>query len=158
MRYSNRLGFFIELKGINTKQKINVFRREEIFPRGKRIWLVTRSITGVINNTAIYFSVKHMAIGDMTMIAASSTIFVFIYGKLLLKEPIQKLNILNIVLVLCGILLITKPTFIFGSDDTDAYAKDGLAVYAVGILTTLSIFMFPVISISLRALKGIKIP
>ena len=121
------------------------------------MWLLTRSITGVINNTVIYFPVKHMPIGDMTMIAASSTIFVCMYGKLLLKEPIQKLNILNICLVLCGILLITKPTFIFGRDDNDSYSKDDLAVYAVVILTTLSIFMFPVISISLRALKGIKI-
>ena len=99
-----------------------------------------------------------MAIGDMTMIAASSTIFVCIYGKLLLKEPIQRLNIFNIVLVLCGILLITRPTFIFGIDDTDTYAKDNLTVYALAILTTLSILMFPVISISLRALKGISVP
>ena len=125
-----------------------------MFPRGKRVWLVIRSITGVINNTVIYFSVKHMAIGDMTTIAASSTIFVCIYGKFLLKEPIQKLNILNIVLVLCGIVLITKPTFIFGCHNTDLYTKDDLSVYAVAILTTLSILMFPVISISLRALKG----
>ena len=58
-----------------------------------------------------------MPIGDMTMIAASSTVFVCIYGRILLKEEISKINILNILLVLSGIFLITKPSFIFGDFD-----------------------------------------
>lgn len=95
-----------------------------------------------------------MPIGDMTMIASSSTIFVCIYGRIFLKEPILKMNLLNIFIVLCGILLITKPTFIFGRDDDDLYSNDKMTVYAVTILTVLSVFLFPAVSISLRALKG----
>ena len=97
-----------------------------------------------------------MPVGDMTMIAASSTIFVCVYGRIFLKEPILKVNILNVFLVLCGILLITRPTFIFGHQDVDVYANDKLSVYAVIILSALSIFMFPAISISLRALRGME--
>ena len=112
---------------------------------------------GIINSAAIYFAVKHMPIGDMTMIAASSTIFVCVYGRIFLSEPIQKINVFNIALVLIGILLITKPRFIFGNDDDSVYETDELALYAVGTLTALSIFIFPNISIALRALKGIYV-
>ena len=91
------------------------------------------------------------------MIASSSTLFVCIYGRIFLKEPILKINLLNIFLVLCGILLITKPTFIFGSNDADLYSNDKMTIYAVTILTVLSVFLFPAISISLRALKGIEL-
>ena len=115
---------------------------------------MTRSVIGIINSIAIYFAVKHMPIGDMTMIASSSTLFVCIYGRIFLKEPILKINLLNIFLVSCGILLITKPTFIFGREDDDLYSNDKTTIYAVAILTVLSIFLFPAISISLRALKG----
>ena len=97
-----------------------------------------------------------MPIGDMTMIAASSTIFVCVYGRIFLNEQISKVNILNIFLVLCGILLITRPTFIFGEENLSIYSNDKLAVYAFTILSVLSIFMFPAISISLRALKGME--
>ena len=107
-----------------------------------------------MNNTTGYFAVKHMPIGDMTMIAASSTFFACIYARIFLKEPIQKLNLLNIGFVLVGILLIAKPPFIFGGDDEDLYAKDHLAVYAVTILTIQSIFLYPNVFIALRALKG----
>ena len=112
---------------------------------------------GIINSAAIYFAVKHMPIGDMTMIAASSTIFVCVYGRIFLSEPIQKINVFNIALVLIGILLITKPSVIFGNDDDSVYETDELALYAVGTLTALSIFIFPNISIALRALKGIYV-
>ena len=88
------------------------------------------------------------------MIASSSTIFVCIYGRIFLKEPILKINLLNIFLVLCGILLISRPTFIFGRDENDLYSNDKMAMYAVSILAVLSVFLFPAISISLRALKG----
>ena len=98
-----------------------------------------------------------MPIGDMTMIAASSTIFVCVYGRIFLSEPIQKINVFNIALVLIGILLITKPSVIFGNDDDSVYETDELALYAVGTLTALSIFIFPNISIALRALKGIYV-
>ena len=95
-----------------------------------------------------------MPIGDMTMIAASSTVFVCIYGRIFLKEEISKINILNILLVLSGIFLITKPSFIFGNLDEDAYTNDKLSIYAITILAVLSIFLFPAISISLSALRG----
>ena len=98
-----------------------------------------------------------MPIGDMTMIAASSTIFVCVYGRIFLSEPIQKINVFNIALVLIGILLITRPSVIFGNDDDSVYETDELALYAVGTLTALSILIFPNISISLRALKGIYV-
>ena len=132
-------------------------RKDNVFPYGKRTWLLVRSVVGIINSAAIYFAVKHMPIGDMTMIAASSTIFVCVYGKIFLSEPIQKINVFNIALVLIGILLITKPRFIFGNDDDSVYETDELALYAVGTLTALSIFIFPNISIALRALKGIYV-
>ena len=133
---------------------IPCFRKEPIFPTRKRAWLIVRSVIGLINNTVGYFAVKHMPIGDMTMIAASSTFFACIYARIFLKEPIKLLNLSNIVFVIVGILLISKPPFIFGGDENDIYSKDNLAKYAVAILTAQSIFLSPNIFIALRALKG----
>ena len=76
------------------------FRKEPIFPTGKRAWLIVRSVIGLINNTVGYFAVKYMPIGDMTMIAASSTFFACIYARIFLKEPIKLLNLSNIVFVI----------------------------------------------------------
>ena len=101
-----------------------------------------------------YFAVKHMPIGDMTMIAASSTFFACIYARIFLKEPIKILNLLNIGFVIIGILLIAKPPFIFGGGQNDIYAKDELAIYAVTILTAQSVFLYPNVFIALRALNG----
>ena len=136
------------------KNDIPCFRKEPIFPIGKRAWLIVRSVIGLINNTVGYFAVKHMPIGDMTMIAASSTFFACIYARIFLKEPIKLLNLSNILFVIVGILLISKPPFIFGGDENDIYSKDNLAKYAVAILTAQSIFLSPNIFITLRALKG----
>lgn len=133
------------------------FRKEPIFPVGKRTWLLVRSVIGLINNTVGYFAVKHMPIGNMTMIAASSTFFACIYARIFLKEPIKLMNLLNIGFVLIGILLISKPPFIFGGDENDIYSKDSLAKYAVAILTAQSIFLYPNIFIALRSLKGNQI-
>ena len=119
-----------------------------------RTWLLVRSIIGSINNTVGYFAVKHMPIGDMTMIAASSTFFACIYARIFLKEPIKILNLFNIGFVIVGILLIARPPFIFWGGKNDIYAKDELAIYAVTILTAQSIFLYPNIFIALRALKG----
>ena len=136
------------------KNVMPCFRKEPIFPTGKRAWLIVRSVIGLINNTVGYFAVKHMPIGDMTMIAASSTFFACIYARIFLKEPIKLLNLSNILFVIVGILLISKPPFIFGGDENDIYSKDNLAKYAVAILTAQSIFLSPNIFIALRALKG----
>ena len=103
-----------------------------------------------------YFAVKHMPIGDMTMIAASSTFFACIYARIFLKEPINKLNLLNIGFVLCGVMLIAKPPFIFGGNENDIYSKDDLAIYAISIFTVQNLFFYPNIFIALRALKGKK--
>ena len=96
-----------------------------------------------------------MPLGDQTMIAASATFFACIYARIFLKEPIKLLNLLNIGFVICGIVLIAKPPFIFGGDDNDIYSEDPLAVYAVSILTAQNVLLYPNIFIALRALKGI---
>ena len=119
------------------------------------MWLMLRSVIGAVNNSAGYFAVKHMPIGDMTMISASSTFFTCIFARIFLKEPIKKLNLINIVFVLGGIMLIARPPFIFGGEN-DLYTKDPLAVYAVTILTVQTIFFYPNIYIALRAIKGKK--
>ena len=94
-----------------------------------------------------------MPIGDMTMIAASGTFFTCIFARIFLKEPIKKLNLLNIVFVLGGIMLIARPPFIFGGEN-ELYTNDPLAVYAVTILTFQQIFLYPNIFIALSAFKG----
>ena len=48
---------------------------------------------------------------------ATAPIFTVISARIFIKEPICKLDLFNIVLVIAGIILVVKPPFIFGNSD-----------------------------------------
>ena len=60
---------------------------------------------------------KHMPLGDVSIISASATFFTCISARIFLKEAIDKLNLINIVFVLGGLILIVQPPFIFSVEN-----------------------------------------
>merc|ERR1719319_1279776 len=52
-----------------------LYRGEDVFPRGKRLVLVVRSVMGASNLVIHFYGLKHMPIADANMISAASPIW-----------------------------------------------------------------------------------
>ena len=75
-----------------------------------------RSVMGATNLIIHFYGLKHMPMADVNMISAGSPVWVVIFARIFLKEPLIMFDIINIFVTLLGILFIIKPPFIFGYD------------------------------------------
>ena len=85
------------------------------------------------------------------MITATSPLYTVFFARLFIKEPIFKVDILNVFFVGIGIILIAKPPFIFGK--SILYFQDMEATYALAALIASAILLGPNIFITLRLVK-----
>ena len=129
-------------------------RRQPIFPKGKRLQLLGRSICGTAAITVGNCALRHMPMGDLSMIGSTSTFFVCISAWIFLKEPIDKLNMINIMFVLGGIVMIVQPPFIF-NNDYQLYSQDAMALYSAIAQICSAVLLQPNSMVLLRSLKGI---
>lgn len=95
---------------------IVIWKNQEIFPKGKRLILVLRSFVGATGLMLSFYAFRHMPLADASVIVFSVPVFVCIFAYIFLKEPCGVFNIITIVLSLIGVILIKRPTFIFGKD------------------------------------------
>lgn len=84
---------------------------------GERIYLVLRAIIGFMATASAYTSYRLVPLADASAIIFSAPVFVSIFARILLNEACGIPQILNILLTVIGVMLIAKPTFIFGSID-----------------------------------------
>ena len=96
---------------------------------------------------------KHMPLGDVSIISSSSTFFTCIAARIFLKEAIDKLNLINIVFVLGGLILIVQPPFIFATQN-NAYLDDPYALYAAIAMVVEAVFVESISFVLIRSLKG----
>ena len=89
------------------------------------------------------------------MISATSPMFTVFFAKWFLKEPILKIDLINIIIVFTGIILIVKPPFIFGW--TELYTNDPQAKWAVLGTIVSCVFLQSNVLVVLRQLKGLLI-
>jgi drug/metabolite transporter (DMT)-like permease len=61
----------------------------------------------------LFFTFRHLPLGDATTIIFSSPVFVMIMSFLFLQEPCGFFRTLIVFLLLTGVVLIAKPPFIF---------------------------------------------
>ena len=99
-----------------------------------------------------FVSLKHLTIADATMIASTSPMYTVFWARLFLKEPVLKIDLLNFVMIFCGIVLIARPPFLFGM--TDLYSNDPNVVWAILALIVHSLFFSSNLFVMLRLLKG----
>ena len=93
-----------------------------------------------------------MPLSDAALITATSPIFTVFYARIFLKEPILKIDLLNVILIVVGMVFIAKPPFIFGHNYVFEYDTSG--VYALILLTSATVFIQPNVFIVLRFMKG----
>ena len=131
----------------------NIFRKQPFFPKGSRIRLLGRGMLGTCGITIGYFAMKHMPLGDVSIISCSATFFVCISARIFLKEEIDKLNLINILFVIGGLILIVQPPFIFATENK-IYSEDSYAIYAAIAMVFSAVFIHSTVFVIIRSLKG----
>lgn len=136
---------------------IVLWRNENPYPSGKRLMLLLRSFVGTTGLMLSFYAFRHMPLADSSVIVFSVPVFVAIFARIFLKEPCGFFNVVTIVLTLVGVLLITRPPFVFGthipslaSDDQTA-STDLWAAVAAFSATLFGANVY----VLLRALKGL---
>ncbi|PNF41026.1 hypothetical protein B7P43_G08826 [Cryptotermes secundus] len=89
-------------------------KRENILgPKGQRGLLQLQGIVGGSTLVLLFFTFRRLPLGDATTIIFSSPVFVMIMSFLFLREPCGFFRTLIVCLLLTGVVLISKPPFIF---------------------------------------------
>ena len=102
----------------------------------------------------MFSTFQYMAFADVMMVAATSPLFTVFFARIILKEPIYHVDILNVMIVFGGIVLIAKPPFLFGNAVT-SYFDNADTTIAIVVLFVSSVVLQSGIFITLRLLKHI---
>lgn len=85
-------------------------------PRNQLPWLLARAVFGVTTAACAFYAVKHMPMGDATVLVFTSPIWTGIISRLLLKEPWGLWEAGASLLSITGIVFVAHPPFLFGMD------------------------------------------
>ena len=86
-----------------------------IFPWSKTKFLVLRGTVGVTTMTMSIYAIKHMPLADARVIFYTSPVHTAIIARIFLKESVSKFDVAAMILSIGGVVLIARPTFLFGS-------------------------------------------
>lgn len=137
---------------------IVIYKKEPIFPEGKRIILILRCFMGTTGLMLSFYAFRHMPLADASVIIFSTPVFVAIFARLFLKESCGIFNVFTIILTLVGVVLITRPPFIFGDSSPNLTNEHLLNKHydVWGPVAALSSTLFGAnVYVLLRALKGL---
>ena len=162
-----------EVRRTCEENSVNIYCAQDPFPKESRLLLIVRSVFGASNLLIIFYGLKHMPMADVNMISAGSPIWVVIFARIFLKEPLKVFDIINVFVTLLGILFIIRsfqdyqsiinnvtkpqcvfrPPFIFGYDSS--YVVDPQYYVAAAINFVGAILLQSNVYIILRKLKHI---
>ncbi len=93
-------------------------RRLGISPWGRtrHKLLVLRGVLGFAGLTCFFYAVTHLPLADATVIMYMNPVFVGLFAALFLGEAFGRAELLGVGVSLCGVALITQPSFLFGGD------------------------------------------
>ena len=81
--------------------------------KSKKGWFWGRVITGGAASAIKILVIRNMNIGDATAILFSSPIWSAVFARIILKEKFTVINLIALIFGFLGIILITKPAFLF---------------------------------------------
>ena len=99
------------------------FKDKFIYPWKQSRFLLLRGISGTMAMTLMIYAVKHMPLADARVIFYTSPVFTAILGRIFLKEFVSKFDVLAMILSIGGVVLIGRPTFLFGSIGKNSGSK-----------------------------------
>ncbi|KAI1286146.1 Solute carrier family 35 member G1 [Halotydeus destructor] len=94
-----------------------VVSKSPIDGKGERWPLFLRSFCGFVTFSTAYMSFQMIPLGDASTIVYSAPVYVSIFACLVLGEACGIFQVIVIFITLSGATLISKPSFIFGSND-----------------------------------------
>jgi drug/metabolite transporter (DMT)-like permease len=83
--------------------------------KGERLLLVARGVAGSFDLLAGYAALRMLPLSDAITIIFSSPVFVYIFAWIILKEEFGVFQIITVIITLFGVVLISKPVFLFGT-------------------------------------------
>lgn len=139
---------------------ILIYTRQPVFPEGKRVILLLRCFMGTTGLMLSFYAFRHMPLADASVIIFSTPVFVAIFARVFLKEPCTLFNVVTINMTLLGVVLITRPPFVFGdavpeaAGDSEKYIDKTYDIW--GPVAAISSTLFGAnVYILLRALKNL---
>ncbi|KAI0919827.1 hypothetical protein AcV5_001792 [Taiwanofungus camphoratus] len=96
-------------------------------PKGVRLLLVFRGFCGFFGLFGTYYSLRYLSLSDATVLQFLAPMCTAIVGALVLKEDFKRSQAVASVCSLIGVVLIARPTFLFGSASRDLVPELDLA-------------------------------
>lgn len=127
---------------------ILIYKKQHPFPRGQRLMLLLRGFAGATSVSLIFYAVRHMPLADASVIVFSVPVVVAIFARIFLKEPCGLFHYCTLFLTMIGVMLITRPPFLFGQSTKQYNILGPLAAL-------LSTFFGAIVYVLLRALKDL---
>jgi drug/metabolite transporter (DMT)-like permease len=91
-------------------------RRAGVPPWGNRRWiLVLRGLLGLAAMSCFYFALTRIAIGEATVLHFTSPLWTALLAAFFLREAIGGRFVASMAVSFAGVILITRPGFLFGS-------------------------------------------
>ncbi|CCD27257.1 uncharacterized protein NDAI_0K00660 [Naumovozyma dairenensis CBS 421] len=84
-----------------------------------RKWLILRGCVGFFGVFGMYFSLMYLSISDAVLITFLAPSVTIIMSWVILRERFTKTEAIGCIVSLFGVVLIVRPTFIFGVPDDD---------------------------------------
>lgn len=127
---------------------ILIYKNQNPFPKGQRLMLLLRSFAGATSLSLTFYAIRHMPLADASVIVFSVPVVVAIFAKIFLKEPCGLFHYFTLFLTMLGVLMVTRPPFLFGQSTTQYSFLGPLAAL-------LSTIFAAIVYILLRALKNL---
>ncbi|KAK2462438.1 hypothetical protein APHAL10511_005535 [Amanita phalloides] len=103
-------------------------------PPGVRLLLFCRGFMGSIAASGIYYSLQHLPLSDAAALTFLVPLCTAIAGSILLKEKFTRGEALAGIVSLLGVLLISRPSFIFDHGGANkSLASEAQRLIAVGV-------------------------
>ncbi|CAF0863075.1 unnamed protein product [Brachionus calyciflorus] len=116
---------------------IAYFYRQDLFgPKGSRLWLVLRGLTGALSIIAAYFSIRMIHFEDSMVIRYSSPIITAIFARIILKNKLNFMHFISFGMSLVGILCVIRPSLIFRQFGQPKETENSLS-FILGIILSI---------------------
>ena len=124
----------------------------DVLDREKIKVLLIRGTLGPLGSIALYNALDRIALGDAVSITFTNAVFAGIFGKLFLNEKYTLLDFFFASVSFIGVVLISKPSFIFGKDEKN---YEGYELVGVG-LALLNAITISLVMIAIRSLGKVN--
>ncbi len=108
-----------------------IIKRQKISPWGvNKKLLMLRGLLGTCGLTLLYYAITKMPLGDVTVIQYTNPVFVAIGAAIILKEKLNPKIFIAAFVSLMGVVMISKPSFIFSSAAAQGQSKVAWIAFA----------------------------